>query len=270
MEPNNNLINIQRPAYKQNDFDSEYKLKIDDNNKKKSLFKLIKNNFNPRHLLNIFTILNLITEYNFKKDLIPDLFSGFTVGIMHIPVSLAYGALTSLNPVNGLYTSFYSGLTYLLFGTSKHLSVGTYAVISLMVYSVIQRLESEYLESNDYYLIFNLNSTNNNNNNNNNNTNIINNIDDHIMTFRIKVATSLAFWCGCVQIILALFKFGIIYKYLSKVMLRAFSTAAACYVFTTQLQHIFGIYPKIRNNKLNIPFLKLFYVIYYYYYFKLK
>jgi solute carrier family 26 (sulfate anion transporter), member 6 len=247
---NNNLINIQRPAYKQNDFDSEYKLKIDNNKKKKSLFKLIKNNFDPRRFLNIFTILNLITEYNFKKDLIPDLFSGFTVGIMHIPVSLAYGALTSLNPVNGLYTSFYSGLTYLLFGTSKHLSVGTYAVISLMVYSVIQRLESEYLESNDYYL----NSTNNN-------TTIINNLDDHIMNFRIKIATSLAFWCGCVQIILALFKFGIIYKYLSKVMLRAFSTAAACYVFTTQLQHIFGIYPKIRNNKLNIPFLKLFYVI---------
>jgi MFS superfamily sulfate permease-like transporter len=253
MEPtNNNLINIQRPAFKQNDFDSEFKLKIDTNKK-----KLIKNNFDPRRLLNIFTILNLITEYNFKKDLIADLFSGFTVGIMHIPVSLAYGALTSLNPVNGLYTSFYSGLTYLLFGTSKHLSVGTYAVISLMVYSVIQRLESEYLESNEYYLL-NLNSTNNNYNN----TITINNLDDdHIMKFRIKVATSLAFWCGCVQIVLALFKFGIIYKYLSKVMLRAFSTAAACFVFTTQLQHIFGIYPKIRNNKLNIPFMKLFYVI---------
>jgi solute carrier family 26 (sulfate anion transporter), member 6 len=253
MEPiNKNLINIQRPAFKQNDFDSEFKLKIDTNKN-----KLIKNNFDPRRLLNIFTILNLITEYNFKKDLIADLFSGFTVGIMHIPVSLAYGALTSLNPVNGLYTSFYSGLTYLLFGTSKHLSVGTYAVISLMVYSVIQRLESEYLESNEYYLL-NLNSTNNNYNN----TIIINNLDDdHIMKFRIKVATSLAFWCGCVQIVLALFKFGIIYKYLSKVMLRAFSTAAACYVFTTQLQHIFGIYPKIRNNKLNIPFMKLFYVI---------
>jgi Leucine-rich repeat (LRR) protein len=144
---NNNLINIQRPAFKQNDFDSEFKLKIDTNKK-----KLIKNKFDPRRLLNIFTILNLITEYNFKKDLIADLFSGFTVGIMHIPVSLAYGALTSLNPVNGLYTSFYSGLTYLLFGTSKHLSVGTYAVISLMVYSVIQRLESEYLESNEYYI----------------------------------------------------------------------------------------------------------------------
>jgi MFS superfamily sulfate permease-like transporter len=32
---------------------------------------------------------------------------------------LAYGALTSLNPVNGLYVSFYSGCTYILFGTSK-------------------------------------------------------------------------------------------------------------------------------------------------------
>ena len=63
---------------------------------------------------------------------------------MHVPAGLAYGALTSLNPVNGIYTSFFTGITYILFGTSRHLSVGTYAVISLMVYSCISRVEQKY------------------------------------------------------------------------------------------------------------------------------
>ena len=66
MEPiNKNLINIQRPAFKQNDFDSEFKLKIDTNKK-----KLIKNNFDPRRLLNIFTILNRPNKFEFVYPLI--------------------------------------------------------------------------------------------------------------------------------------------------------------------------------------------------------
>jgi len=82
--------------------------------------------------------------------------------------------------------------------TSKHLSVGTYAVISLMVLSTIQRLELEYTDSETFfrfkqnYLIENQTL---------NNGTISNyNIDDHIMEFKIKVSTSLAFWCGIVQV----------------------------------------------------------------------
>ena len=52
-------------------------------------------------------------------------------------------------------------------------------------------------------------------------------------------------------------KFGIVYKFLSKTMLRGFTTAAACYVFTTQLQHIMGIYNIAKSNRV---FLKLFFV----------
>jgi MFS superfamily sulfate permease-like transporter len=75
------------------------------------------------------------------------------------------------------------------------------------------------------------------------------------MKFKLKVATSLAFWCGLIQVLLAILRFGTIYKFLSNAMLRGFTTSAACIVFTTQIQHILGIYPK--KNKSNLPVLKL-------------
>ena len=69
-----------------------------------------------------------------------------------------------------------------------------------MVYSTIQRLELEYVESDAYsqfkkqnYLI-NLNQTLNNG------SVLDHTMDDHLMEFKIKVSTSLAFWCGIVQV----------------------------------------------------------------------
>ncbi len=53
---------------------------------------------------------------------------------------------------------------------------------------------------------------------------------------------------------LAIFRFGIVYKYLSQSMLRGFTTAAACFVFTTQLRHIFGIDEITKPNQV---FLKI-------------
>jgi len=50
---------------------------------------------------------------------------------------MAYRLHSSLPPVTGLYVSFFPVLAYVLFGTSRHISVGTFAVVSLMVASVL-------------------------------------------------------------------------------------------------------------------------------------
>lgn len=69
-----------RPVYTQKNFENEFQ-SIQFNKKKSSVTKGLKNfahSYHPANLLNIFTILNLITEYDFKKYFISDLISGLT------------------------------------------------------------------------------------------------------------------------------------------------------------------------------------------------
>ncbi|CAF0714401.1 unnamed protein product [Brachionus calyciflorus] len=245
-------ILINRPVYTLKKFDSEYQIDSSNASSTKNV-KSKKCNFSPINFLSIFTILNFITEYNFKQHLVPDILSGLTVGVMHIPSSLAYGALTSLNPVHGLYTSFFAGLTYILFGTSKHLSVGTFAVTSLIVYSTITRIETEYPQLN----YSNLNLTNFESNNENSSLSSEYDVESITMNFKIKIATGLAFWCGIIQVIFSFLKFGSISKYLSQPLLRGFTTAASFHVFSSQIKHILGIYYVHRKRR---KFFKLVYL----------
>ena len=58
---------------------------------------------------------------------------------------MAYSLLATLPPIYGLYTSFYPVIIYWIFGTSRQISIGTFAVISLMVAGTIADLESKYV-----------------------------------------------------------------------------------------------------------------------------
>lgn len=74
--------------------------------------------------LKFLPIITYMREYNIKKDLLSDFCAGVTVFVMASPQGLAYGILTGLGPVYGLYTCTFPVVMYIFLGSSKHLAVG--------------------------------------------------------------------------------------------------------------------------------------------------
>ncbi|VDN37059.1 unnamed protein product [Gongylonema pulchrum] len=52
---------------------------------------------------------------------------------------MAYAALAHLNAVVGLYTSLFPTIIYVIFGTSRHITLGMFAVAALMTGSALER-----------------------------------------------------------------------------------------------------------------------------------
>uniref|UniRef100_A0A914YD93 SLC26A/SulP transporter domain-containing protein n=1 Tax=Panagrolaimus superbus TaxID=310955 RepID=A0A914YD93_9BILA len=116
-----------------------------------STIQKIRKNLTPKWFKNkiygTIPILEWLPKYDFKKCFFRDLIGGLTVGIMHVPQGMAYATLAGVEPIYGLYSSFFASLIYMFFGTSRHISIGTFAVASMMVGSVRFRLIPESIDS---------------------------------------------------------------------------------------------------------------------------
>ncbi|XP_028266374.1 solute carrier family 26 member 6 [Parambassis ranga] len=191
-------------------------------------------------LLSSVPLASWLPRYSFKEDALGDLISGLSVGIMQLPQGMAYALLASVPPVYGLYASFYPVLIYFIFGTSKHISVGTYAVMSVMIGGVTERLAPD----SDFMIWDNVT-----------NSSIVNlGARD---AERIKVAAAVTFLSGLFQILLGLVQFGFMVTYLSEPLVRGYTTGAAIHVIVSQLKYTFGIHPKRYSG----PFALIFTVV---------
>ncbi|KAK9528960.1 hypothetical protein VZT92_013085 [Zoarces viviparus] len=171
-------------------------------------------------------VLYWLPKYSIWDYGMPDLISGISVGIMHLPQGLAYALLASVPPVFGLYSSLYPALIYFFFGTSRHISIGTFTVLSIMVGSVTERLapDSAFLITNG--------------------TNVTAEVDITARdSYRVQVAAATTVLGGLIQVVLGLVKFGFVETYLSEPLVRAYTTAAAAHAVVAQLKHIFGVSP---------------------------
>uniref|UniRef100_A0A3B4GLT3 Solute carrier family 26 member 5 n=1 Tax=Pundamilia nyererei TaxID=303518 RepID=A0A3B4GLT3_9CICH len=139
---------------------------------------------------------------------------------------LAYAMLAAVPPVYGLYSSFYPVLLYTFFGTSRHISVGTFAVISLMIGGVAVREAPDSM-------FMNINATG---------ANASDAINVELRDkSRVQVAVMVTTLAGLIQIVLGLLRFGFVAIYLTEPLVRGFTTAASMHVVISQLKYLLGV-----------------------------
>eukprot|EP00062_Callorhinchus_milii_P023505 gi/632982444/ref/XP_007908139.1/ PREDICTED: solute carrier family 26 member 10 [Callorhinchus milii] len=131
---------------------------------------------------------------------------------------MAFALLTSVAPVYGLYTSFFPVVLYMLFGTGRHVSTGTFAVISLMTGSVVESLVPRPMGMN------------------------ITNIQEaEIEKQRIAVASAVTLLSGLIMIAMFVLQLGVLSTYLSDPIVKAFTSGAAFHVTVSQLSTMLGL-----------------------------
>ena len=91
------------------------------------------------YVFSFFPVLQWLPKYKLREYLLGDIMSGVIVGVLLVPQSIAYSLLAGQEPIYGLYTSFFASIIYFIFGTSRHISVGIFGVICLMVGQVVDR-----------------------------------------------------------------------------------------------------------------------------------
>ncbi|XP_045645690.1 solute carrier family 26 member 10-like [Ursus americanus] len=162
--------------------------------------------------------LRWLPHYRWRAWLLGDAVAGVTVGIVHVPQGMAFALLTSVPPVFGLYTSFFPVLIYTLLGTGRHLSTGTFAVLSLMTGSAVERLVPEPLGGN------------------------LSGIErEQLDAQRVGVAAALAFGSGALMLGMFALQLGVLSTFLSEPVVKALTSGAALHVLVSQLPSLLGL-----------------------------
>lgn len=134
-----------------------------------------------------------------------DILASIIVMVMLVPQSLAYAMLAGLPPEMGLYASILPLMVYTLFGTSRALSVGPVAVVSLMTAAAVARLE----------------------------------FADPAQV--MAAATLLALMSGAFLVLLGVLRLGFLANFLSHPVIAGFITASGVIIALGQLPGILGI-----------------------------
>uniref|UniRef100_A0A8C0F9Y7 Solute carrier family 26 member 3 n=1 Tax=Bubo bubo TaxID=30461 RepID=A0A8C0F9Y7_BUBBB len=163
--------------------------------------------------LGLFPIISWLPAYRFREWILSDIVSGINTGLVAVLQGLAFALLVNVPPSYGLYAAFFPNLVYFIFGTSRHISVGPFPVLSLMVGGAVTRLVPDDSAGNGT-------STN------------ISAINEE----RVMVAASVTFLSGVFQLLLGILQFGFIVIYLSQSLISGFTTAAAIHVLVSQLK----------------------------------
>uniref|UniRef100_A0A7M4F5Y8 Solute carrier family 26 member 4 n=1 Tax=Crocodylus porosus TaxID=8502 RepID=A0A7M4F5Y8_CROPO len=183
-------------------------------------------------------ILEWLPNYRVKEWLISDIISGISTGLVATLQGLAYALLVAVPVGYGLYSAFFPILTYFFLGTSRHISVGPFPVVSLMVGSVVLSMAPD-----ENFLLVSSNTTGLNK------TLIDTESRD---AQRVLIASTVTFLVGIIQLVLGALQIGFIVRYLADPLVGGFTTAAAFQVFVSQLKIVLNVSTKNYNGILSI------------------
>ncbi|XP_042412726.1 sulfate transporter 3.1-like [Zingiber officinale] len=153
-----------------------------------------------------FPILDWAPTYTFsffKSDLI----AGITIASLAIPQGISYAKLANLPPILGLYSSFVPPLVYAMMGSSRDLAVGTVAVASLLISSMLSKEISPTQQPSLY----------------------------------LHVAFTATFFAGLFEAALGFLRLGFIVDFLSHATIVGFMAGAATVVSLQQLKGMLGL-----------------------------
>lgn len=82
-------------------------------------------------------------NYNLTK-FAGDLTGAATVCALRVPQAMAYGLLSGVKPVHGLYCDLIGPWFYGIFGSSPQISVGTFSIVAIMMSISMGRVSDDY------------------------------------------------------------------------------------------------------------------------------
>lgn len=223
-------LHIDRPVYKQEKLNETTYYK-----KPKTNFKdLVKTELNKcsvsKSINSVLPVVKWLPKYDWKKNFLADVFSGMTIAVLHIPQGMAYGLLGNVAPVVGMYMAFFPVLMYFFLGTSRHVSIGTFAIVCLMTGRVVtEHATSEYVMTD------------------------VSNMTDTGQYSNMDVAVTVTFTVAILQFAMYFFRLGIVANLLSETLVNGFTTAAACQVVASQLKDLLGLPTKKRRGYFSLP-----------------
>ncbi|XP_063073943.1 solute carrier family 26 member 3, tandem duplicate 2 [Engraulis encrasicolus] len=170
-------------------------------------------------VLSLLPIIGWMRIYRVKEWLLNDIVSGVSTGLVAVLQGLAYSLLASIPPWYGLFAAFFPVVSYFFLGTSRHISVGAFPVLSLMVGAVVTKLVPDEGPPANITEFEGLT------------------MDEQ----RALVAASVTFLMGIFQLGMGIFQVGFIVIYLSDTLVSGFTCAAAVHILVSQLKFVLGL-----------------------------
>uniref|UniRef100_A0A803YC38 Solute carrier family 26 member 8 n=1 Tax=Meleagris gallopavo TaxID=9103 RepID=A0A803YC38_MELGA len=186
----------------------------------------------------------LAFSYQFREWILKDLHAGLSVGLVQVPQGLlgVWLAGLPLPTINGFLSAFCCSMLYVVFGSSHHISIGSFSILNLVVKNI--------LKSVDLNKTLSFNSS------------LVNFSDPTLLKGYMETLTltaSVTFMTGIIQLLLGCFCLKSVTAYLPQALIDAYLSAAALLVIVSQFTFIFDVVLDFHNDSQDI-----FYNVFYY------